>query len=90
MDCRYRIKRSGKYLSGTKANEKYTRNSVAPTMGDRHSHAEYSTIWGNEPADFERMTAANYIKVLMEEYRWGDKKPVKFTVEVVEMKNLTE
>ena len=29
---------------------------------------------------FEKMTAANHIKTLMEEYRWGDKSPTKFQI----------
>lgn len=71
------------YLQGIDVNEKYCKSSCAPTMGDRHSHSEYMTIWGDKPKSFERMTAANYIKTLFEEFRWKDRTPFFFQVEPV-------
>jgi hypothetical protein len=69
------------YLQGIEPNEHYRASATAPTMGNRHSYAEYRTIWGRVPVAFERMTSANYIKIIMEEFRWGDTKPFMFCVE---------
>lgn len=49
-------------------------------MGSRYTYSEYKTVWGTEQETFERLTAANYIKVLLEEYRWGDKCQMKIQV----------
>lgn len=69
------------YLQGVEPNENYCASATAPTMGGRHSYAEYRTVWGRFPVSFERLTAANYIKIIMEELRWGDTKPFMFCVE---------
>ena len=72
----YQIKRNGKYLQGVRINEKrYSKTATAPTMGNCHAHSEYLTDWGLEPKCFEFLTASNYIKIIMEEYRWQEKKP---------------
>ena len=73
----YSIKCGRKYLKRTEPNEKYCHSATAPTMGARHDHSEYKTVRSNDPVYFERMTAINHLKVLMEEFRWGDKKPSK-------------
>ena len=63
-------------ISGIRPNEKYCPNSKAPTMGKNHDHSEFETVWTtDELVTFERMTAINYLRVLMEEFRWGDKEP---------------
>ena len=79
-DYRYAVKRGNRWLQGIEPNEKYCWSGTAPTMGNRHTHSEYKTVWGTEQKLFEKMTAANYIKTLMEEYRWGDKSPMKFQI----------
>lgn len=71
------------YLQGAEPNEKYSSSATAPTMGDRHSYAEYRTIWGSTKTVFERMTAVNYIKILLEEFRWRERTPFFFQVEPV-------
>lgn len=68
----YAIYRNGKYLQGIEPNENYSLGK-APTMGNNHAFSEFNTIWGNAPMLFEPLTAASYIKVLFEEYRWNDK-----------------
>lgn len=70
----------GLYLQGIKANENYSYTGTAPTMGNRHTPTEFKTIWGNEVKTFEPLTLANYIKVLLEEYRWETRTPIPFTV----------
>ena len=68
-------------LVGIEANEKYCPNSKAPTMGTTHACSEFKTVWSiDEAATFERMTAVNYIKVLFEEFRWGDREPFEITI----------
>lgn len=62
------------------ANERYNPYAASPTMGRCHTHAEYRTVWGKEQVTFERLTAAEYVKILMEEYRWEDKTAVDFRV----------
>lgn len=81
-DVKYAVKRCGKWMQGVEANDQYTPYGAAPTMGGRHSYSEYKTIWGNEAVYFERLTLASYIKILCEEYRWGELKPVDFRVVV--------
>ena len=76
----YAIKRGNRYLQGTEPNPDYQRYSMAPTMGNRHTYNEYRTVWGKEYKTFERMTIQGYIKVLMEEYRWGAKVAMDFKV----------
>lgn len=82
ITIKYAIKRSGKYLQGIEINERYQRDAVSPTMGVCHTFGEYKTKWGKEKKYFEQLTAANYIKILFEEYRWKNKKAVDFKVEV--------
>ena len=68
----YAIKRGKKFLQIVEPNNLYSHNACAPTMGARHDVSEYKSVWGDQPAFFERLTAANYLKTIMEEYRWGD------------------
>ena len=42
-------------------------------MGNAHVYSEYKTKWGKEKKYFEQLTAANYIKILFEEYRGKNK-----------------
>ena len=71
------IKYGRKYVKGIEPNEKYTKSSTAPTMGTRYTYSDFATVLSNEVVYIERLTAANYIRTLMEEFRWGDKKPRK-------------
>ena len=71
------------FLQGIEANEHYVQNSRAPTMGVCHGYSEFKTVWGNDPVTFERLTAANYIKIIMEEFRWGDATPCSVQIEPV-------
>lgn len=80
MTFRYAIKRGGKWLQGVEPNSNYCCSKTAPTMGNRFAYSEYKTVWGIEQKSFERLTAGNYIKTLIEEYRWGDKCPMKFQI----------
>ena len=68
----YAIKRGSKYMQGVKPNQFYSYGAAAPTMGNRHSYTEYESVWGEDPQWFERMTTSNYMKIIMEEYRWGE------------------
>ncbi len=81
---KYAIKRNGLYLHGIEPNKLYAKGACAPTMGARHTNAEYSSYYGKEPCYFEPLTAANYIKVIFEEYRWETKKYADLKVEVEE------
>lgn len=76
----YTVKRSGKWLQGIEANANYKRGACAPTMGVRHTYAEYKTIWGDKPKYFEPLTLASYLKILFEEYRWEAKKPMDIKI----------
>ena len=76
----YAIKRGRKYLQGIDANKRYMKDARAPTMGVRHGYSEFKTIWGDEPKLFEKLTAANYLKTLFEEYRWGEKAPIEIKI----------
>ena len=68
------------YLKDIKPNEKYSKSACAPTMGDRHAHSEFKTMWTDEPVLFERLTAVNYLKTALEEFRWGDETPKEITL----------
>ena len=73
----YAIKCGRKYVKGIEPNEKYTKTSTAPTMGTRYAHSDFVTVLSNEIVYLERLTAINYLRTLMEEFRWGDKEPKK-------------
>ena len=79
-DIRYAVKRCNRWLQGIEPNTNYVGSGTAPTMGTRYTYSEFKTVWGNEQVTFERLTFANYIKVLTEEYRWGELKPMEFKV----------
>lgn len=70
----------GLYLQGVKANENYSYTGTAPTMGNRYTPTEFKAVWGSTVKTFEPLTLANYIKVLLEEYRWETRAPIPFTV----------
>ena len=76
----YAIKRGRKYLQGIDANKRYMKDARAPTMGVLHGYSEFKTIWGDEPKLFEKLTAANYVKALFEEYRWGERAPMEIKI----------
>lgn len=80
---RYYISRGlrSEYLQGIEPNEFYNSTVTAPTMGARHTYSEYKTVWGGEPKAFERLTASSYVKVILEEFRWGDVTPYCFMIE---------
>lgn len=71
------------YLQRVEPNEKYCASATAPTMGDRHSHSEYRTKWGEEKVSLERLTAVNYIRILLEEFRWKERIPFFIEIEPV-------
>ncbi len=77
MTLYYAIKFGRKYVKGIEPNEKYTKSSTAPTMGARYAHSDFVTVFSNEAVYIERLTAISYLRTLMEEFRWGDKKPHK-------------
>lgn len=72
MTAKYYISRKNRseYLQGIEVNDTYIQ-----TMGVCHGFSVFMTVWGDKPVAFERLTAANYIKVIMEEFRWGDVAP---------------
>jgi len=70
----------GLYLQGIEANENYSYTGQAPTMGNRHTPTEFKTVWRNTVKTFEPLTLANYIKVLLEEYRWETRFPTSFAI----------
>ena len=77
MTLYYAIKCGRKYVKGIEPNEKYTKSSTAPTMGTRYAHSDFVTVLSDEVVYIERLTAINYLRTLMEEFRWGDKNPRK-------------
>lgn len=77
MAIYYTIKIGRKYVKGIEPNEKYIKSSTAPTMGNRYAHSDFVTLLSDEVVYIERLTAINYLRTLMEEFRWGDKKPKK-------------
>ena len=76
----YAIYMDGKYLQGIEPNEHYSRTGIAPTMGARHTPAEYKTIWGESMKTFEPLTTTNYIKCIFEEFRWKNRKPAEIKI----------
>ena len=77
MAIYYTIKIGRKYVKGIEPNEKYEKYSTAPTMGTRYAHSDFVTVFSDDVVYIERLTAINYLHTLMEEFRWGDKKPRK-------------
>ena len=77
MTIYYAIRCGDQYVVGTEPNERYCSSAKAPTMGARYDHSEYKTALSCDPSYFERLTAIGYLRTLMEEFRWGDKKPQK-------------
>lgn len=69
---KYAIYSKGRWLQNTEPNEHYCPSSKAPTMGARHDASEFRTVWGNETVFFEKLTALNYARVILEEQRWED------------------
>ena len=80
----YYVKMNGKYLHGIEPNKLYSQTGIAPTMGNRHTPAEYKSIWSSEPKPIEPLTVASYIKVIFEEFRWNDRKPKDIKIIPVE------
>lgn len=72
MGINYAIKCGDKWVQTIETNENYVSCSKAPTMGGCHSHSEYKTVLSKNPSFFERLTAINYARVILEEFRWGD------------------
>lgn len=68
----YGITDGKQWLQDIVPNEHYCPSAKAPTMGARHDVSEFKSVWGNAPKKFERLTALNRIKVIMEEQRWED------------------
>lgn len=76
----YQIKMNRKYLQGVEPNALYCRTGKATTMGRLHTASEYKSIWGDAPKCYEPLTATNYIKIIMEEFRWDGRKENKIQV----------
>lgn len=76
----YAIKIGDKYMQGIEPNENYCRSGTAPTMGARYSYNEFKSILGNEIKPIEPLTITNYLKVLLEEYRWNERKIKKIEI----------
>ena len=77
MTLYYAIKCGRKYVKGIEPNMKYAKSSTAPTIGKRYAHSDFVTVLSDEVVYIERLTAINYLRTLMEEFRWGDKKTKK-------------
>ena len=67
------IKVGDKYMQDIKPNENYCRSGTAPTMGTRFSYSEFKSVLGDEIKPIEPLTITNYLKVLLEEYRWNER-----------------
>lgn len=80
MTLKYAILCNEKYLQRIEPNEYYSRSGTAPTMGAKHCFHEYVTIWGDDFKGSEPLTTASYLKVLFEEYRWGEKEPSEIRI----------
>ena len=79
----YYVRRiDGLYLQGIESNDNYSKNACAPTMGTRHSFCEYKAVWGRKKKEFEPLTLTNYIRVILEEYRWESSYPFDFAVHI--------
>lgn len=71
----YVIKRAdGLYLQGIEANENYSIGGRV-IQSNLHTFNEFNPVWGKEPKAIEPITAANYIKVIFEAYRWETESP---------------
>ena len=70
----------GSYLQGIEPTKEYNRTGTAPTMGNRHTPAEFMTVWGPALKTFEPLTLSSYIKVILEEYRWETRLPVSIAI----------
>jgi hypothetical protein len=77
---KYAIKRGNKYLQRIEPNENYSWTGTAPTMSVRHSYNEFNTLWSKDVYYIEPLTVMNYIKILFEEYRWNNKKPMEIKI----------
>ena len=86
MTIYYAIKFGNQYIVGTEPNERYCSSAKAPTMGARYDHSEYKTVLSCKPKYFERLTAIGYLRVIMEEFRWEDKKAKK--IQLIPMERL--
>ena len=69
MTLYYAIKCGRKYVKGIEPNGKYTKSSAAPTMGSRYAHSDFVTVLSDEVVYIERLTAVDYLRTLMEEFR---------------------
>ena len=81
----YTIKFNDKYVKTIEANSNYTFGACSPTMGTCHSNCEFTVVLDDEPALIEKLTVANYLKVLFSEFTWQEKPLGTITVEPVVM-----
>lgn len=79
----YTIKVNGKYIKTIEANSNYTFGACSPTMGTCHSNCEFTVVLDDEPTLIEKLTVANYLKVLFSEFTWQEKPLGIITVEPV-------
>lgn len=83
IDLRYAIRISDKYVQEIEPNDDYVYGACSPTMGVCHSYSEYTVILGDVLKSFERLTASNYLKILFEEFRWGEKPYSEIVIEPI-------
>lgn len=82
----YTIKVGDKFVKTIEANEGYVCGSRAPTMGVCHTNSEFTIILDDEPTLIEKLTVANYLRVLFEEFTWQEKPLNKIIIEPVVQK----
>ena len=82
----YTIKFNDKYVKTIEANNNYTFGACSPTMGTCHSNCEFTVVIDDEPTLIEKLTVANYLKVLFSEFTWQEKPLGIITIEPVIIK----
>jgi hypothetical protein len=55
-------------------------------MGNCHTNSEFTIIFDDEPTLIEKLTVANYLRVLFEEFTWQEKPLNKIIIEPVVQK----
>lgn len=82
----YTIKVGNKYIKDIESNENYAFGARAPTMGNCHTNSEFTIILDDEPTLIEKLTVANYLRVLFEEFTWQEKPLNKIIIEPITRK----
>ena len=79
----YTIRVGDKYVKEIEANENYAFSAHAPTMGNCHTNSEFTIILDDMPTLIEKLTVANYLRVLFEEFTWQEKPLNKIIIEPI-------